>query len=67
MSKTQFQNFCSNFMENLYLGVYDEKSSVIQALENISIDSNCLYSHKRLFSVTLCVKNGCVRSHPDIF
>ena len=67
MSKTQFQNFCSNFMENLFLRVYDEKSSVIQALENNYIDSNCLYSHKRLFSVTLCVKNGSVRPHPDIF
>ena len=64
-------------MGKLFLGVYNDKSNVIQVFDsNIesNIDSNCLYSQKRLifqkspllFSVTPFEKRRYGRSHPDM-
>ena len=52
----------------LFLDVYNDNSNLIQALEGKYIDSNCLYSQKRLicFSVTQCEKSGCGRTHSDM-
>ena len=44
-----FKNFCSNLMEKLFLGVYNDKSD-IQVLKSNDIDSNCLFSEKTDFS-----------------
>ena len=45
---TIFQNFCSNFTGDVCLEVYSNKSNFIQVLESNYIDSNGLYSQKRL-------------------
>lgn len=69
-----FQNFCFNFDRKF--GVSNDKSKVIKVLQSNHIDSNCLYSQKRLilkiqlitvaFSIPPCKKNGCGRPHPDM-
>ena len=69
-----FQNFCFNFDRKF--GVPNDKSKVIKVLQSNRIDSNCLYSQKRLilkiqlitvaFSIPPCKKNGCGRPHRDI-
>lgn len=44
MENEDIQNFCPNLMEELFVGVYNGKSNVIQVLEINHIDSNCLSS-----------------------
>ena len=69
----KFQNFCSNLTKNLFLGVYNDNSNLIQALESNYIDPNCWYSETIDFSeitfaflVTACEESECGRPHLDM-
>ena len=71
-----FQHFCSNVTRKVCLEVYSNKFNFTQALESNYIDSNGLYSQKRLtlknqliiFAsyVTLWEKVGCGEPYADI-